>query len=337
MQLAAVDGFFAACSNVAVRYVTQSHRAACSTAYQVHFVAWCIGRIACCIGISHRSIELHSGHTIGGADVRYSTLAVGEVDGIAVGHEVFVCAVTLYGKACVQYVVNSGCVIAFVTGCQGSTIVTARITGGVARVGQVVLHVGQCGRLGGIACCILHAGNHIAGSYLGTAAVRLGVEVAVRVFVHFVAVGIGVHYRGLGILHYSLSIQCIGVGLVTAGTVHILFHSQTVTGSKGYFLAWFNGSSRGSSTTGQSAASSSLEAAVVDGIGNVARCGQFACVGSSRRSNFAVVGYGQWSSGYGLSSNLIRYSFQLSNVHRIRICCTSSHINNLTGTILCTN
>ena len=206
VQLAAVDGFFAACSNVAVRYVTQSHRAACSTAYQVHFVAWCIGRIACCIGISHRSIELHSGHTIGGADVRYSTLAVGEVDGIAVGHEVFVCAVTLYGKACVQYVVNSGCVIAFVTGCQGSTIVTARITGGVARVGQVVLHVGQCGRLGGIACCILHAGNHIAGSYLGTAAVRLGVEVAVRVFVYFVAVGIGVYHRGLGILYYGLGI-----------------------------------------------------------------------------------------------------------------------------------
>ena len=117
VQLAAVDGFFAACSNVAVRYVTQSHRAACSTAYQVHFVARCVGRIACGIGIGHRSIELHSGHTIGGADVRYSTLAVGEVDGIAVGHEVFVCAVTLYGKACVQYVVNGGGVVAFVTGC----------------------------------------------------------------------------------------------------------------------------------------------------------------------------------------------------------------------------
>ena len=117
VQLAAVDGFFAACSNVAIRYVTQSHRAACSTAYQVHFVARCIGRIACCIGIGHRSIELHGGHSACGADVGYGALAVGKVDGVAVGHEVFVCAVTLYGKACVQYVVNGGGVVAFVTGC----------------------------------------------------------------------------------------------------------------------------------------------------------------------------------------------------------------------------
>ena len=264
-------------------------------------------------------------------------MAVGKVDGVAVGHEVFVCAVTLYGKACVQYVVNGGGVVAFVTCCQGSTIVTARIAGGIARVGQVALHVSQCGRFSGVTGCILHAGNHVAGSHLGTAAVRLGVEVAVSVFVHFVAAGIGVHHRGLGILHYSLSIQCVSVGLVTVGSVHFLFHSQTVTCSKGYFLAWFNGSGGGSSAAGQSTTGSSLEAAIVDGIGNVTRCGQFACVGSSRRSNFAVVDYGQWSGRYGLSSNLIRYSFQLSNVHRIRICCTSSHINNLTGTILCTN
>ena len=117
VQLTAVDGFFAACSNVAVRHVTQSYRAACSTAYQVHVVARCAGRIACSIGIGHRGIELHGSHSACGADVGYSTLTIGEVDGIAVGHEVFVCAVTLYGKACVQYVVNGGGVVAFVTGC----------------------------------------------------------------------------------------------------------------------------------------------------------------------------------------------------------------------------
>ena len=117
VQLAAVDGFFAACSNVAVRYVTQGNRTACSTAYQVHFVARCVSRIACCIGIGHRGIELHGSHSACGADVGYGALAVGEVDGIAVGHEVFVCAVTLYGKACVQYVVNGGSVVAFVAGC----------------------------------------------------------------------------------------------------------------------------------------------------------------------------------------------------------------------------
>ena len=117
VQLAAVDGFFAACSNVAVRYVTQSNRAACSTAYQVHFVAWCAGRIACGIGIGHRGIELHGSHSACGADVGYSALAVGEIDGVTVGHEVFVCTVTLYGKACVQYVVNGRSVVAFITGC----------------------------------------------------------------------------------------------------------------------------------------------------------------------------------------------------------------------------
>ena len=46
VQLAAVDGFFAACSDVAVRYVTQSHRAACRTAYQVHLVARGAGGVA---------------------------------------------------------------------------------------------------------------------------------------------------------------------------------------------------------------------------------------------------------------------------------------------------
>ena len=155
-------------------------------------------------------------------------------------------------------------------------------------------------------------------------------------FVHFVAVGIGVYHWSLGILHYGLGIQGVGVGLVTAGAVHILFHGQTVTGSKGNFLAGFNGSGGGRSTASQSAAGSGLETAIVDSVGNIARCGQFSLVSCSWRSYFAI-GHSQRSGGYGLSSNLIRYSFQLSNVHRIRICCTSSHINNLTSTILCTN
>ena len=146
VQLAAVDGFFAACGNGAVRYVTQSHRAACSTAYQVHFVARCSSRIACSIGIGHRSIELHGGHTACGADVGYGALTVGEVDGVAVSHEVFVCAVTLYSKACVQYVFNGGGVVAFVVGSQCSTIVVGRISGGSSGISQVALHIGQGGR-----------------------------------------------------------------------------------------------------------------------------------------------------------------------------------------------
>ena len=334
VQLAAVDGFFAACSNVAVRYVTQSNRAACSTAYQVHFVAWCAGRIACGIGIGHRGIELHGSHSACGADVGYSALAVGEIDGVTVGHEVFVCTVTLYGKACVQYVVNGGGVVAFVVGSQCSTIVIGRIGGGSSGISQVALHIGQCGWRSGVAGCILHAGNHIAGGDLGTAAVRLGVEVAVGVFVHFVAVGIGVYHRGLGVLHNGLGIQCVSVGLVTVGSVHFLFHSQTVTCSKGYFLAWFNGSGSGRSTASQSAAGSSLEAAVVNGIGNIARCGQFALVSCGWRSYFAI-GHSQRSGGYGLRSNLTRHSFQLSNVYYISIFLTCGHPCNLTSNVIC--
>ena len=335
VQLAAVDGFFAACGNGAVCYVTQSNRAACSTAYQVHFVARCSSRIACSIGIGHRGIELHSGHTVGGADIRYGTLAVGEVDGVAVGHEVFVGAVTLYGKTCVQYVVNGRSVVAFVVGSQCGTIVVGRIGGGCSSISQVALHVGQSSRRSGAAGRILHAGNHVAGGYLGTGTVRLGVEVAVGVFVHLRTVGFGVHHRSLGILHYGLGIQSIGVSLVAAGTIHILFHSQTVTGSESNFLAGFNGSGSGRSTASQSAAGSGLEAAVVDGVGNVAGSGQFTCISSSRRSHFAV-GYRQRSGGYGLSSKIC-HSFQLRNVYRIGIFRTGSHINDLAGIILRTN
>ena len=330
VQLAAVNGFFAACSNVAVRYVTQSHRAACSTAYQVHFVARCIGRIACCIGIGHRGIELHGSHSACGADVGYSTLAIGEVDGVAVGHEVFVCAITLYGKACVQYVVNGGSVVAFVTGCQGSTIVTARITGGIARISQVALHVGQCGRCSGAAGRILHAGNHVTGSYFITTC-RCIIEFAVGAFVYFCAIGFGVHHRSLGVLHYGLGIQSVGVALVTIA-VQLLFHGQTVTGFQCQGAAGFGSS--GSRSTYYVAAGIDIEAAVVDSIGNVTRCGQFALVSCSWWSHFAI-GYSQRSSGYGLSSNLTRHSFQLSNVYYISIFLTCSYPRNLASNIIC--
>ena len=169
---------------------------------------------------------------------------------------------------------------------------------------------------------------------MSTCTVGLGVELAIGVFIHFAPISLGVYHRGLGVLHHGLSVQSVGVGLITIGSIHILFHSQTVTCGEGNFLAGFNGGSSGRSTASQSAAGSGLEAAVVDGVGNVAGSGQFTCVGCGRRSHFAVVGYGQRSSGYGLSSNLICHSLQLSNVHCIRICRTCGHINDLAGTIL---
>ena len=315
--------------------IAQGNGFAWIATHQIYGIAWRCGVVACGISIAQWSVKFHFGYAIGAGYVGYCALTINKVDGVAMSHEVFVCAVTLYGKACVQYVVNGGGVVAFVTCCQGSTIVTARIASGIARIGKVALHVGQCGRFSGVTGCILHAGNHVAGSHLGTAAVRLGVEVAVSVFVHFVAAGIGVHHRGLGVLYHGLGIQCVSVGLVTVGSVHILFHGQTVTGSKGNFLTGFNGGGGGRSPAGQSAASSGLETAVVDGVGNITRCGQFACVGCGWWSNFAVVGYGQWSSGYGLRSNLTRHSFQLSNVYYISIFLTCSHPRNLTSNIIC--
>ena len=259
-------------------------------------------------------------------------MAVGEVDGVAVGHEVFVGAVTLYGKACVQYVVNGRSVVAFVVGSQCGTIVVGRIGGGCSSISQVALHVGQCGRCSGAASRILHAGNHVTGIYLGTCTVRLGVEVAVGVFVHLRTVGFGVHHRGLGILHYGLGIQSVGVALVTLA-VQILFHSQSVTGFQRQGAARFGNS--GSRSTYYVAAGINVEAAVVDGVGNVAGSGQFTCISSSRRSHFAV-GYRQRSGGYGLSSKIC-HSFQLRNVYRISIFRTGSHINDLAGITLRTN
>ena len=109
----------------------------------------------------------------------------------------------------------------------------------------------------------------------------------------------------MGILYYSLSIQSVGVGLITIGAIHFLFHSQTITCGKGYLLAGFNGGSGSSSTASQVTASCGLEAAVVDGIGNVAGSGQFVSICRNRGNYFAswvavvTITYFQRCSGYG--------------------------------------
>ena len=53
-------------------------------------------------------------------------------------------------------------------------------------------------------------------------------------------------------------------------------------------MARFNGSRCGAGTAGQSAAGCGLEAAVVDGVGNVSRCRQFFGISCSWRGDFAV-------------------------------------------------
>ena len=251
--------------------------------------------------------------------------------------------VTLYGEAGVQYVINSGGIIAFVTSSQGGTIVAVRVTCSSSSISQVVLHVGQSGRGGSAAVCILHAGNHVASLYWLRPRLTfwLVIEVAVGVFVHFVTISVGIYHRGLGVLYYSLSIQSVGVGLITIGSIHILFHSQTVTCGEGYFLAGFNGGSGSSSTASQVTASCGLEAAVVDGISNVTGSGQFVSISRNRGNHFAswvavvTITYFQRCSGYGLRSNLTRYSLQLSNVYYISIFLTCSYPRNLASNIIC--
>ena len=215
-------------------------------------------------------------------------MAVGKVNGVAVGDEVFVLTVTLYGKAGVQDVVHSRSVITFVVGSQRSTIIVGRIGLGCSSVRQVALHVGQCGRRSSVARRILHAGNHVAGHHFVTACRRI-IEFAVGSFVHLRAVGFGVYHRGLGILHHGLGIHGVGIALVTIG-IQLLFYAQSVACLEGQGAAGFGKCS--SMTTGYIAASINVEAAVVDGIGNVAGRRQFVGITSRRGIDFAV-GYCQ--------------------------------------------
>ena len=215
-------------------------------------------------------------------------MAVGKVNGVAVGDEVFVLTVTLYGKAGVQDVVHSRSVITFVVGSQRSTIIVGRIGSGCSSVRQVALHVGQCGRRSSGTCRILHAGNHVAGRNLGTACRRI-IEFAVGSFVHLRAVGFGVYHRGLGILHHGLGIQGVGIALVTIG-IQLLFYAQSVACLEGQGAAGFGNS--GSRSTYYVAAGVNVEAAVVDGVGNVAGRRQFVGITSRRGIDFAV-GYCQ--------------------------------------------
>ena len=277
-------------------------------------------------------------------------MAVGKVNGVTVGNEVFVLTVTLYGKAGIQYVINGSGIVALA--CQVSAAVTGRVGYGIACISQVALHIGQCSRLGGVAGRILHAGNYITGRHFVTAC-RCIIEFAVGSFVHLRAVGFGVYNRKLGILYHRLGIQCIGVRLVTVVFVYLLFYSQSVTGFKGYFLTRLNGGRCSVATAGQITARCSLETAVVDCFGNIARCNQFACIILCRRSHFSV-GYSQ-RSGIGChfiggaagcvihsrgngntvtSSYLGGGCFELVYINRICTISTFSNISDLVASIV---
>ena len=117
--------------------------------------------------------------------------------------------------------------------------------GDVACAGHVVQRCAAChghdavsifgGRSGGCcAVCALHRGNHIASSHLCACAIRLVVEVAVCVFVHFAAIGFGVHHRRLRILSDLLCIQSV------SECAAALFYGQTIACFQSQRIACFN-------------------------------------------------------------------------------------------------
>ena len=69
-----------------------------------------VGRIgagsAGVVNVLHRGVEADFGYAVFAFDFGDCALAVGEVDGVAVGYEVFRYAVALDGEACVEYVVD---------------------------------------------------------------------------------------------------------------------------------------------------------------------------------------------------------------------------------------
>ena len=213
------------------------------------------------------------------------------------GNEIRSGAVALNGEAGVQYVVYSSGVIAFA--CQ----IGAAVVGGVAQrrcgIGQIALHVRQGGRVGGAVVAAVHGGNNIACANLGTCAVRLGVEVAVGVFIHFAAIGLGIHHRGLGILGNLLRIERVGEFAA------VLRYGQPVACFQRQGVACFN-QLLGRRCACGVAAGGGFEAAVVDGVGNIA-CGyQFACICASRNGYFArICACGWCSQGNGVHTYFI--------------------------------
>ena len=135
---------------------------------------------------------------------------------------------------------------------------------------------------GGCTVCTLHRGNHITRSHLCARTIRLVVEVAVCVFVHFAAIGFGVNHRGLCILHHLLCIECIGKAAAC------LFYGQSAACFQCQGVACFNQLFCWCCACGVTTRSS-FKAAAVDGIGNIA-CGyQFAGISTSRNGYFACI------------------------------------------------
>ena len=193
-------------------------------------------------------------------------------------NEVFGFAIALYVKACVQHIINGGSLIAFT--CKVKTAVTNRVSVNTAGICQMTFHVCQSGWRGsGVVACV-HGGNHITCGNLCTCTIGLVVEVAVGVFVYLRTVGFGVHHWGLSILGNLLCIERVGKFAA------VLRYGQTVACFQRQGVACFN-QLLGRRCACGVAAGSGFEAAVVDGVGNVACSYQFACIGYTWCSYFA--------------------------------------------------
>ena len=141
-------------------------------------------------------------------------MAVGEVDGVAVGYEVFRYAVALYGEACVEYVVDGRRIAAAFAFGQVGTAAVGRSRGhvaGIGRVFQVVFDVGKGHRGGGAAGGGVHGGDDV-GRFHFCAAGGCVVEF-VAAFVYLAAVCFGVDNRHGYAVGYALAVYADGYGV----------------------------------------------------------------------------------------------------------------------------
>ena len=161
------------------------------------------GSIAARIGVFQRGIEFHCSRAVAAADIGGRAASVGEVDGIAVGNEIFCRAVALYVEAGIEHIFDGRGIVAFIR--EITARIVCRIACYATGISQVTGNVGKHGRRGGRTCGVLHRGNHIRCGNLIAADGRVIEFVAA--LVNLAAIRLGINHRQLRIVGNRL---CIG-------------------------------------------------------------------------------------------------------------------------------
>ena len=114
------------------------------------------GSIATCVLIFQRRIEFHRGCACGlvSGNIGNRAAPVGEIDGVAVGNEVFCHTIALHIEPGIEHIIDGRSVIAFIGEIRARIV--CRIACYIGRIGKVTGDVGKRGRLAGRTCGILH-------------------------------------------------------------------------------------------------------------------------------------------------------------------------------------